>query len=728
VALRSSLVSGLDPQPVPPDVRLSSIQARRPRLVLYLARYQNRQKNAVAATVAWLVEQRKALFEVYYDAIRAGQHHPGGTAGAFGLLPGGDPELGLLTGGLVTGARHAEALSAALQRFHTMAFCAGDVAFGSLLAAAAVDGAASVQRVEEGDLVGLYDSVLSSLSHPWPRSAVMFNATPEPRLEGIDAYLWPEIFYRRALGIESSADEAQLRALHDRGVERIFTCGVPFSRQRAIARLGFQVEDLQLLEPGDDYALLTARMAARWEGRRRGWIAGDPVVASYWLPTACRERRAVIFGTPQSRVLELVRGGLRSSLEPAVLGPQYDDTDLFTFSELGRSMQVVEPGRPPLPVLAAHPPRWSSMGEDPTAEDPDDEELLEYARQGRVLVSLVFWTGMIGEIETLYALMDLLAMSGLKAGLVLTARSLAYRPSPLDLLAVPRAQGGVFPGVEVLLGSCGTGAAIESLLAPGQLAAHLAAAREELERIGVPPRWWPAGWWATMDAPLLPLPRWRRPPPVRWTGVAPYVLQVRFHGRDGQVRDPTELAGRAAAAPGWSERMQARVRDSRFGGFFSEYRPYESYGPGPLAPELAAVVKEAGFSYMLSKSGFGRRPRLVHRDGDFVALNYTAGQWGGWSPFETVTDVADLRRAERYLLARRRPGWLLATLDSCRWAFSGELWQSAPRLAAIARFAAEGGASGRLVNVPPRVVARYARLLSSSPWTGRRRSRGSVSS
>jgi hypothetical protein len=703
VAIRPGLVSHVGPHPLPADAGLSPASAQRPRLYLYLARYQHRQKNAVAATLAWLVEQRQSLFEVYYDSRRAGRHYGGGTPGPFGLLPGNEGDLSLLTGGLLTGGRHAEALAAALQRFQTTVFCAGDVAFANMLAGAAADGAAAVHRVDESDLIGLYDAVFSSFSSPWPRSAVMLNATPEG-LEGIDAYLWPEIFYRRALGIEASASDADLRALRDRRVQRILTCGIPAARQAALARLGFAVEDLRLQEAGDDYAALTARVAGRWEGRRRGWIVGDPVLASYWLPTACRERRAVIFGVPQSRVLDMVRDGLRSSVEPAVLGRQYDDSDFFTLSALGRPLQVVDPGRPPLPVLAAFPPRWCPPVSKPAAEDPDDEQLLAYAREGRVLVSLVFWTGMIREIENLYALMDLLAMTGLKAGLVLTAQSLAYRPSPLDLVGVPREQGGVFPGVEILLGSCGTGAAIESLLRPEQLAAHLGTARQELARLGIPVAWWPRGWWATMDAPLLPLPRWQRPKPVRWNGSLPFPIQFRFHSRE-------DLPGDASAQPAdWRERLRGRVRDSRLKGFFSEYRPYEDYGPGELGPEMVTTVREAGFDYMLSKSGFGRRPRIVARDGDFVALNYTAGRWDGWTPFETVNDVGDLRRAERYLLSRRQPGWLLGTLDTCLWAFSGELWQAAPRLAEIARFAGDGGASGRLVNVAPRVVARYARL------------------
>ncbi|MDR0358893.1 MAG: hypothetical protein LBJ87_05440 [bacterium] len=66
------------------------------------------------------------------------------------------------------------------------------------------------------------------------------------------------------------------------------------------------------------------------------------------------------------------------------------------------------------------------------------------------------------------------------------------------------------------------------------------------------------------------------------------------------------------------------------------------------------------------------------------------------------------------MLARGQPGWLLGTVDACLWMFSGEVWEQAPRLADMARFLAAGGRSGRLLNVAPRVVARYARLLDPS--------------
>jgi hypothetical protein len=99
---------------------------------------------------------------------------------------------------------------------------------------------------------------------------------------------------------------------------------------------------------------------------------------------------------------------------------------------------------------------------------------------------------------------------------------------------------------------------------------------------------------------------------------------------------------------------------------------------------------------------------------DFIAMNYTAGRWDGWTPFETINTIDDLRVAERRLLARRQPGWLVGTLDSCLWTFTGPIWQRGAALHQMASYLAAGGDSGRLINVTPRVVARYARIVAAT--------------
>jgi hypothetical protein len=660
-------------------------------------------------------------FEVYYDAFRLGRHYGSGETGE------SDPagiatELGLLTGGLVAGGRHLEAAALALQRFQTTVVCTGTVAFANLLAVLAEPSGAEVLVFAEDDLAGLYDTMLTRLGLSWPDTAVMVNGSPSPRIAGIDAYLYPEILYPRAVGIEASASTQTLDALRERGVRRINTAAVTESQQTALRGRGFHVEDLGLVAAGDDFATVTQRLAVRWQEQRRGWILGDPVLVSSWLPFACREHRAAIFGVPQSRVIKLLEADIRANAVPAIYGRQFHDSDFFALSRLGQAFQVIDPTRPPLPVLQTLPAPWSTAAPDPRVTDPSDDELRDHARHGRVLVSLAFWTGMVREVENLYALFDLVAMTGLRAGIVLTVQSLRYRPSPLDLLTVPRDQGGVFPHLEILLGSSGVGVSIESLLTGEQLRLHLASAVQQLDELALPAGLRPEGWWSTMDAPMRRVPRSRAARPVRLTHKRPYV-QVRFHSRAQQApgaSEPGSGGGQAASAHSATLRRIRRrsaklIRSTALASLFEPYRPYEDFEAGPVIPEIAATVKGAGLSYMLTKSGFGGPPAIQHRDGDFVALNYTAGRWDGWTPFETVNDVVDLRRAERRLTTGRQPGWLLGTVDSCLWTFSGELWHAAPRLAAIADFAVSGGASGRLVNVTPRVIARYARMIESTP-------------
>ena len=183
------------------------------------------------------------------------------------------------------------------------------------------------------------------------------------------------------------------------------------------------------------------------------------------------------------------------------------------------------------------------------------------------------------------------------------------------------------------------------------------------------------------------------------------LLRELDYARPGSVEEAVQLLSRedARALAG------TLARRISFDRLFEPRRPFEDQRPGVLDRGVAEAVEAAGFSYMWSKAGFGAS-RVLHRDGDFVALSLTAGNWDGWSPFYTVGSAHDLERAERRLL-RSGPGWLVGTIDSPLWALSGEALERSSALYAIARHVSNGGRSGRLVNVTPNVIARYARVL-----------------
>ena len=702
----------------------------KPRLLLYLTAASVAERNAVAATLAWAAERAGWLFEVDYDAYRLGEHYGGGD-------PDEAPE-GLLTGGTLIGGRRHERLYLLLHRFDTLVITQGDVAFDAALRQI------GVARLAPTNAHELYEQAFAALGVPLPTSSVILDAAPQPGLRGLDAYGYPEIIERQALAFEASALTAKtlawLAAHNARDLRTLWLGDAQARRLAALAPSDASLASLPALEelsPSDTFQSVTERLARRWlPAYRGGWVLADPLTVSAWLPEAARERRLAIYGKPQREIIRRLRDELAAS-QAAVLGRQYEDADFFDLSELGIAFQLIDPARPPFPALRHAGYDWSAGSSAalaaPGAEEPDDAQLARWAAEGRVLTSLIFWTGMIRELENLPQIVDLVALTRLKAGLALTVPALEYQPEgPLESLRVPLERGGVYPHLELLLASCGLGAAIESRMPPGRLAAYLAASQRRLDELGLPPSMRPVGWWTTMDPDMIALPQPKLPVMPALERGAPFV-RLRYTSASAQLAEAqraeareleppadvgaeaaSEATDRAEATLSRKQRIGAWARAHGFDAMLAPYRPYEHFAPGDPRPDVLAAARAAGLRYMFSKAGFGDPPRALSLDRDFIALNYTAGRWDGWTPFETINDPRDLRSAEKRLLARREPGWLVGTLDSCLWTFSGPIWRRGAALHEIATYLAGGGDSGRLVNVTPRVVARYARLIAES--------------
>lgn len=687
----------------------------KPRLLLYITADANPRRNAFAATLAWAAPQAGWHAEVYYDAYRLGDHYGGG-----------DPQQwphGVLTGGTLVGAHHHERLYLLLHRFDVLAVTDGPVAFDAALHQLDVPRVA-IDSLEDG-----YAQVFAALGLDIPTHAVLVDAAPTEALRGLDAYAYPEIVGRQALGLEVSAvTPEQVGWLADHGVHTAHAqwLGTPGRHaQEALAAGGITFASSDALQPHETFQSATQRMARRWLDRMSGgWVLADPLTVSAWLVEAVRERRLAIYGKPQRDVIEGLQSELAASDAP-ILGRQYEDADFFDLSRLGAAFQLIDPARPPFPVLRSAGYDWAHVPApqaDPS--EPDDLQLAEWARQGRVLTSVVFWSGMIRELENLYRIVDLVALTRLRAGVALTIAALEYQPeSPVELLRVPLDAGGVAPNLEILWASCGLGAAIESHMPVERLREHLAATRRRMDDLRIPDAVRPQGWWPVMDPDMLPLPKPSLPVAPQGVRRWPFV-QLRYTSASHQATapaepteptEPTEIDATSVVPNQRSrrQRMAAWARGHGLDAMLAPYRPYERYIPGEVRHDILEAVRAVGLRYALSKSGFGRTPRVLTLADDFIAINYTVGHWDGWTPFETINHLNDLRIAERELLASGKPGWLLGTLDSCLWAFTGPVWQRGAELFKIATFLANGGASERLINVTPRTIARYARHVAA---------------
>lgn len=656
-------------------------------VLLYLAASDDPQRFAVGPVLAAAAEAAGWAFECYYDAHRAGRH--------FGAGAPEDAPRGWPNGSLVVGGGHASAI-AALARSHRVV-AIGDAR--SLLWPILDDlGVECLGRTS--DPLHIQLAVLERLGQPRPALALVLDGTPQGFDGVITApFLYPRIMEAPALAIDVSADAEVVRGLVDLGI-RLQPVACDAGR---LARFPSEIpaQEIEPTPPGG-WGAVTAAFALRSRDWGRGVFLGDAHLVAAHLAKAARLRLLPLHGRPTADVLDRVSGLVEAAAEP-VFGRQWDDHDFFLLARRGHGLHVVDP---PPPFDAVLPPVAAPDVDELALDEPSDEQLEQWAADGRVLTTLLFWTGMLRELDGLPRLIDLIAATGIRAGLVVTAETVERMSvDVVAALVASEDRGGVLGHAELLVGSTGRGVAAEQLLPHGVLAASLTEARRSFDRL--PPALRPVGWWPLLDTSLE---RGRR----RVVGVRngrPVVWFTPRGGSAGQAPDsaPRPTSNAATARRDVRSIVGEIIRRTGRLGVLEMRRPFQDQRPGPLDRAVFAQVKEAGFSYMWTKADFGQ-PAISHRDGSFVALPFTAGAWDGWSPFYTVRSRHAVERAASRLRRRGGPGWLVSTVDSPLFAMSGEVLEHGHVLHELASAVADDGGLG-LVNVLPRTVARYARLL-----------------
>jgi len=674
----------------------------RKKLILFLSKFNCPEKISIASTLAWLSESKNYLFDNYYDSYHQGIHFGGGDTR--------NMATGQLTGGTVAGDRHFEELYFLLHNFDVSLIVFQDSLFSNVIEHLNIP---VISRTKQINL--LYKKVFDDLDAPLPSNIVMIGSNFNRALSGIEAYLYPEIYYRQAIGVPDSITEDELADLYQHG-SKIFCFYVDEGIISRLKQKKFEFEIIDQLKENDDYLSTTKRIALRWKDQIKGWILGDPMLVSHWLPKACEENLLSIYSVPQEKIVSQL-GDLIASKGNVVYGRQYSDSDFFELSKLNQCLQVIDPCRPPFQSVKHVDFRWHKNQNKKGFYDPEysDEELVQFARDGRILVSLMFWSGMIREIANFYNLMDLFAMTMLRCGLVLTAQSYEYMMhSPLELITIPLDQGGVYPLVEPVLGSSGIGVGIESCIDKNKLQETLKDALFRISRKVKNENYMPRGWWTTMDTDLEKLPLSKRPKPFRFLKYPPYI-QIRYHTKEKKFEErssPPDKSSLNLIKDNLLGRLKKSMHNAGLIKYFELYRPYESFQASTIKEDIIETAKSVGLKYMFTKAGFNENPKVKYFDDNFIALNYTAGQWDGWTPFETINDISDLKKSEKILIKRNKPGWIMSTIDSCLWTFGGEFWKKGSKLYEIAEFCAQGGKSKKLINVKPYTISKYARIIA----------------
>ena len=445
----------------------------------------------------------------------------------------------------------------------------------------------------------------------------------------------------------------------------------------------------------DTYAEYTSAIASQNAAWAEGLLLGDPMLILSAVPRAAELRLAPLYGRPQVHAIDAVAPSPRWSINGA-WGRQFDDRDFAALGRRSIPFQLIDVG-PPFHATAAarrlttgvpqqvkRDPR--NLGECSTqggeADPVSDCQLRAWAQEGRVLTSLLYWCGMVREVEAVERVADLVAMTGLHAGIALTATAASHLPIALSpMLRSCEDAGG---RLEVLLASHGDGILFEHGLGGPALSAHLGRMRRQLQSLtGESVR----GWWPLLDGELHEVARYPKL-------------------REGRVVPPRHFSGRADED---RPTLEARIMRLMYGARVMQARPFEWVRPGPPTNELLEAVGAAGLDYVVSKSSV---PPVTGNFKVPTVIPATA-EWGGWTPFRTVATARQFSRLERQI-SRGRGCVMVPTVDTALWLQSGEAWRSGPEMLSLAQLVVAGGRTGRLINVAPEVAARYLAILHHS--------------
>ncbi|WP_102124705.1 hypothetical protein [Deinococcus planocerae] len=536
----------------------------KPPLWLLIADAGNPDAALALPTVAWMARDAGAAFEGYLEARRDG------------LLFAG-------SGSTVLGGAHHQQFNYLNAAFDVSYVLLGDTA----LFDSSIQAFGGAVLVRARTLPELYAALLDQPGVGEAGAAVLAPAGPV-RVGGRDLdlvpYLYPEVYFRRALAFSGAAEDAAA-LIEGRGVREINHLHLSEAGRTAVSSRFPTATALDAPREDDTYGSITLRLAGRWKDRARGVAFGDPVAILSQIASLCREDRVAVYGEkvelPAAQVQvqpyteeksEIAAETARLALEvrnPVLVGRQTGDGDLFEWSRSGVCLQIMDPNRPAFPVVATVPHTWATAKGDLYAEEPDDETLRRYAHEGRILATLVWHSGEMAHNEAMLGLFELAGFTGLKMGYGVHAARYETSPQLWELLQIPREKGGVLGLAEPLLHSGGLGVMAEVNCPPERLREHCEAA---LDRIRL-------------------------------------------------------LAGKAATPRGYYAFMDANLATL-------------SPGPGPLYDAVAA----SGLEYFVSSAGPGRN-RIIHRQGDFLVLNQTPRSVASASPFARVTTVEELLEA-----------------------------------------------------------------------------------
>ncbi|MEM2915106.1 MAG: hypothetical protein QXH91_06890 [Candidatus Bathyarchaeia archaeon] len=526
--------------------------------------------------------------------------------------------------------------------------------------------------IKEYGLLDFYLDIFTYFGLELPKKAVMVKCGPVStgKASGLhlDSYCYPEIYYSKAIGIGSNATDNDLERLKEIGVTHISTLYCEDELVEKLRKIGFNVKVIDSLSAEDTYGSVTTRIADRWLRYIKGFAVGDYRLTAFWVPFFCRNDLISLYDEDWKRLATVVGSYSSKKKSKVVWGLQSSDDFITELSKFDKIMQIVMYMKPVITakVEIRYPAEWLKPSVTYWDRSYSNAELSKKADIGGIAACILFFAENLCHFSAIPRLFELAKLSRTKIGVASNISWYEYAANWMEDTLIPVESGGCFPLVEPLLCSAGLGAATEAkgYISSETLASCLQEARKKAAKL-----------WGEHLVPIGYYP---------WQDANPY------------------------------------------------------YRPDTGEPQFN-VVKDAGFGYYITCKNMDQPPQIVYQDGDFVAVN----QQNSMIDLVTLTRIlnpkissqmsqgmidsidksvrvpwsydplSDLKRWERFLSMKNKPGWIIISLDAPFWGFSPFYFDRAYILKSAMEYIASGGETGKLFTSSPYEVSCYAKILKS---------------
>ncbi len=447
-------------------------------------------------TAAWIAKEAGAEFECYLESERNGR-------------------LFARTGSTVLGGHHHQQFNYLNAVFDVKYIILGEAS----VFRSSIDVFGAEVIVETESLAEVYKKLLA-LAGMKAENAVFAPGSvikaSDKNLE-IGPYIYPEILFRKALAFPVDNLMEAGEYIREEGISNIYSIYISEHEKKNLVKSFPGVEVIDSIKETDTYGTITVRIAERWKNSAKGLAFADPAAILSQLASLCRDARVSVYGeksqVKQNEIIlhdyteaksEICADVIRLAEEignRVIVGRQTGDGDLFEWAKGGVCIQIMDPNRPAFPIVGTIPQIWANKKTSLYDSEPDDETLLGYAREGKILATLMWHSGEMAHNEAMLNLLELSSITGIKMGIGVHAARYETCPQMWELINIPREKGGVQGLIEPVIHSGGMGIMAEVNCPPDLLRQHCKTALERIRRLagdGAVPK----GYYAFADTDL----------------------------------------------------------------------------------------------------------------------------------------------------------------------------------------------------------------------------------